>query len=206
MGGDNNDTNLVRLTGQEHFDAHMLLANAYPHIPGLVLAAKRVSTVNGIKISNDEYALLKENASNAISTLLTGIIRSPETCEKIRKARLQTNGFKGKHHTDEVKEIISNLLSGENNGMFGKKHTKTVCDGLSVLHSGKTLSDRHRAILKESHVSGWLHTDEVKDSMRIAWKNRAFATCPHCGIQSKNTGNLNRWHFDNCKMKELNVR
>lgn len=201
MEGKDDDTNLVRLTGQEHFDAHMLLAKAYPHINGLVLAAKRVSNINGINISRDEYTLLRELASKAVSEALTGLVRTKETCEKISKARILTNGFRGKTHTLETKEIIRNLTSGKNNGMFGKKHTKEVCDNLSRIHSGKRLSEEHKAKLKESHISGYIHTDETKDKMKEIWKNRNTIMCPHCGMQSKSIGNLNRWHFDKCRKK-----
>ena len=25
--------------------------------------------------------------------------------------------------------------------------------------------------------------------------------CPHCKLRSKNAGNMKRWHFDECKLK-----
>ena len=204
MGGTNDTSNLVRLTGQEHFNAHLLLAKAHPTVNGLVLAAKRVSTINGIKISADEYTALKENAKVAISEQLTGIVRSTETREKIRKARLLTNGFRGKLHTEETKAALSAASSGENNGMFGKKHTKVVCDNLSKLHAGKKLSEDHKTKLKESHASGWQQGQGAKDKMKGAWSQRPLLVCPRCGMQSKNVGNLNRWHFNNCKKKDVN--
>lgn len=203
QGGSDDYTNLVRLTGQEHFNAHYLLWMAHPQIPGLVLAAYRVSHINGIKIDADTYNSLRSEHAIAISLKLTGIVRSEDTRNKISKARLLTNGFKGKCHTNETKAVMSAASSGENNGMFGKKHTKEVCDALSKLHSGKKLSEDHKTKLSESHVSGWEHTTDALDKMKNKWENRAYLTCPHCGMQSKNVGNLNRWHFDKCKKKDV---
>jgi len=34
-----------------------------------------------------------------------------------------------------------------------------------------------------------------------SWKTRATIVCPHCELSSQNTGNMNRWHFDNCKLR-----
>lgn len=201
MGGTNNLSNLVRLTGQEHFNAHLLLWKAYPSVPSLALAAYRVSHINGIEIDDETYNTLRQDHAAAISIKLSGITRSVETRHKISKAKLLYNGFKGMRHTDETKAIISNSVSGDNNGMFGRKHTKEVCDNLSRIHSGKTLSDNHKAKLRASHIGGLQHTDITKDKMKVAWENRESVICPHCGIVSKNSGNMNRWHFNNCRKK-----
>lgn len=35
--------------------------------------------------------------------------------------------------------------------------------------------------------------------MKKSWAVREELKCPHCGFKSKNHGNMNRYHFDNCK-------
>lgn len=45
------------------------------------------------------------------------------------------------------------------------------------------------------------HSDETKKIMSEKWSNRILLTCPHCDKQSKNKGNMGRYHFDNCKSK-----
>lgn len=42
-------------------------------------------------------------------------------------------------------------------------------------------------------------SDETHINMSIAQKNREKITCPHCG-KTGDIINMNRWHFDNCKI------
>ncbi len=72
---------------------------------------------------------------------------------------------------------------------------------MSKIHSDKRLSEEHKSKLKESHASGWIHTDKTKNKMKEIWEKRVLISCPHCGMQGKNIGNLNRWHFNNCRKK-----
>lgn len=202
MGGTNELTNLIRLTGQEHFNAHYLLWKAYPSVPSLALAAHRVSHIGGIEIDADTYNALRQDHAKAISAKLTGFVHSAETIRKFKLAKSgKNNPSYGRAVSDSTRQLHSTNSAGSNNGMFGKKHTREVCDNLSKLHSGKTLSEDHKSKLKASHVSGLHHTIITKNKMKVAWENRESLTCPHCGIVSKNSGNMNRWHFNNCRKK-----
>jgi len=40
-----------------------------------------------------------------------------------------------------------------------------------------------------------------EQSNRANKLNDTILTCPHCRHTQKNVGNMNRWHFDNCKYK-----
>jgi hypothetical protein len=42
-------------------------------------------------------------------------------------------------------------------------------------------------------------SEETRAKMRASWEGREIVTCPHCGLESVNKGNMSRWHFDNCK-------
>ena len=58
-------------------------------------------------------------------------------------------------------------------------------------YRGKTLSVDHR---------------EKMSKTRIGQKRGSYlkaAVCPHCG-KTGTTGNMNRWHFDNCKLAGIN--
>jgi ssDNA-binding Zn-finger/Zn-ribbon topoisomerase 1 len=104
-----------------------------------------------------------------------------------------------------LRKGLSEYNKGSYNYMFGKKHSDDVKELLSKLHSGKELTEWHISRIKESNTGinnffyGKKHTAEEKESMKAAWKNREIVTCPHCGLQSANKGNMNRWHFTNCK-------
>jgi hypothetical protein len=43
--------------------------------------------------------------------------------------------------------------------------------------------------------------EKQKNNLTKRWKNMNDITCPHCDLTSKNLGNMNRWHFENCKQK-----
>lgn len=32
-------------------------------------------------------------------------------------------------------------------------------------------------------------------------KNKPFVTCPYCGLRAKQSPNMTRYHFENCKFK-----
>lgn len=39
------------------------------------------------------------------------------------------------------------------------------------------------------------------ENYKQAYKLLPTIVCPHCKFESKNQGNMNRYHFDNCKQK-----
>lgn len=82
-----------------------------------------------------------------------------------------------------------------------------------VWNKGKSLSKEHKAKLKANHVgmTGKVHSEETKAKMSQAskgqpsyWKGRTLPKiqCPHCFYWCAK-GQAHRWHFDNCKAKEL---
>lgn len=104
-----------------------------------------------------------------------------------------------------LSEGLSVYNKGQYNHMYGKTHTKEVKNLLSKLHKGKIISKDHINRIKESNTGinnffyGKNHTKETTKLMKAAWQDRPELECPHCGLKSKNTGNMNRWHFSNCK-------
>jgi len=54
-------------------------------------------------------------------------------------------------------------------------------------------------------LTGIKRSDSFKEKQKInltkRWENMNDVTCPHCNLTSKNLGNMNRWHFENCKQK-----
>lgn len=82
---------------------------------------------------------------------------------------------------------------------MGYRHTEEAKRKMSASHSGKTLSEDHKAKLKVVST-GRLHTDEAKAKMAAEFAARPKLTCPHCGTIGHKTV-AKRWHFDNCKHK-----
>ena len=44
---------------------------------------------------------------------------------------------------------------------------------------------------------------KIAETTKAMWANAPILTCPHCGKESKNKGNMNRYHFDKCKINIL---
>lgn len=97
-------------------------------------------------------------------------IISKETREKIK---LSLTGYK---HTYEAKTNMSK-------SQLGRKHTKETKLKIGSVHKNKIVSNETKQKIKEN----WLI-------------NRPLLICPFCKKESHNKGNMNRWHFNNCKL------
>jgi len=114
---------------------------------------------------------------------------SDSSIEKMRNARIDwhmknTNGFKGKTHTDEVRKRISNSTIGRESP-----------------NKNKELSTEHRASLSKAQKK-WLNSN-THPNLGKTWKHskkREYSeiTCPKCGKVGKGP-NMTRYHFENCK-------
>lgn len=105
MGGSDDADNLVSLTPEEHYLAHLLLVKMYPKCTPLVNAAVIMTTHNtNYRVNNKLYGWLRRRAS------------------QVAKQRIATNGhpkgFLGKKH-DEDK--ISQLTTGIRKAAFEKR-------------------------------------------------------------------------------------
>lgn len=97
LGGNNQSQNLVKLTPEEHFLAHLLLLKIYKNHPSLVCAANMmaVSTKHQKRNNNKRYGWLKRRLSE---------------CK-----RGANHPFFGKKHSEETKKRMSKSQRGENN-------------------------------------------------------------------------------------------
>jgi predicted RNA-binding Zn-ribbon protein involved in translation (DUF1610 family) len=81
MGGDNSSDNLVNLTPEEHYIAHLLLVKMYPDNKSLVYAANMMANFN-----NKQYAWTKNLHSNNVSKQFTGYKHTEEAKYKMKLA------------------------------------------------------------------------------------------------------------------------
>lgn len=113
--------------------------------------------------------------------------------------------------SENRKEEFSKYISGENNPMYGKKGE--LCPSFGLKRSDET-KERMSKSRKKFHqdnpeanantnnpMHGKNHSNKTKMKMKNKWKEREELICPYCNIKSNNKGNMNRWHFDNCKGK-----
>ena len=80
----------------------------------------------------------------------------------------------GEHHHNYQMDV-----KGAKNPNYGNKWTDEQKKNLSSKNSNPSESTREK--------------------MSEAWKKKEKIKCPHCGKESINKGNMNRWHFSNCK-------
>lgn len=89
------------------------------------------------------------------------------------------------------REINRQTLLGKVGIMSGKKHSPESIEKMRLAHTGKV-----------SKKKGKLLTDEQKANLSALVRKNPW-TCPHCQTVGHGVGAKTRWHFDNCKLKEI---
>lgn len=177
-----NPWNKIKLTQRQHFIAHWILAKAY--YSSYSQSYSCFKFFKNSKSTNSRMYEIFSNRKNKLHSIrMTG----------------SNNPFYGKKHSEEtiLKNKISHLkenLSTEtrlkmSNSQKGKKLSEETKKKLSAFLKGNTYtlgskaSEKTRQMMRESHAK----INPIK--------------CPHCEMISKQRGNMNRYHFDNCKFK-----
>ena len=123
-----------------------------------------MSTTNEFKnkISSHTYSCLKEEASQRLSSLYTGKKMSEEFCERRKEYMLKSNPFKGKHHSEESKK----LMSEQRKKRITTKETRSK---MSIAHKGehsawygKKLSQYHINKRTKSRIGKYLGVNNPK--------------------------------------------
>lgn len=163
LGGSNEDSNLVMLTGREHFVAHMLLWKAFPQEKSLTFAAMMMSNRSVCKVNSYIYEKLRADFCVALS-------------EK----------FSGKRIKDLVGKRFSKLVVKEFADFYyspgGSKQSTWICEcdcgGVITVVSGSLTSKNTQScgcLLAESgkartgennHMWGKKHTEETKEKFK----------------------------------------
>ena len=120
LGGNNNQTNLIRLTAREHFICHLLLTKMTVGPDQIKMKFAFVSMSRSSKnqkryINNRLFEMYKKDRKHSneskrkMSTAATGRKQTPETIEnRASKLRGKVSPIKGrKIHTDESKKKIA---------------------------------------------------------------------------------------------------
>lgn len=173
LGGDDSKENLVDLTPEEHYLAHLLLVKIYPDNIKLIFAAKNMTIGGGhLKRSNKIYGWLRKEFVKAI----TGRAQSEETRKKISETKKSKN-FK---HSEEAKKKMR-IAAGKQEQTDQKR---MKCSDAGKKARGIPKTEEHKKILKE------------------AARNRSRIVCVHCTKQVQ-INMYRRWHGDKCKARFL---
>lgn len=213
MGGSNDTTNLVLLTGREHFICHVILSKLYPN-HNIAHAAFKMACVNDGrygKITSRLYESLRVIHAHRVSTDVEARKKKSiagkgkkQTAEHIaaRTASRKDNG--NEWHSDDTLQKISVSRMGQPGYWKDKnlpvesieKRKQTMRD------TGGWEWDAERRQAQSDRLRGQPSkkaplTDEQKQKLREE-KSRKVV-CPHCGKEGS-VMIMPRWHFDNCKL------
>lgn len=172
LGGSNEKDNLVNLTPEEHYLAHLLLVKIYPNNQKLIFAVHRMCS--GKYRNNKLYGWIRRKVSIEIGNLHRGKVDSDETRLKKSLARrgkklspdvIENMRLAQQNRSDEVRKNMSNSKLGH----IVSDETK---EKLSILNKGKKLSEETKIKISKSHLGknnhffGKTHTEETKIKMK----------------------------------------
>lgn len=138
--------------------------------------ARKLHIANMVKSWTEERRV---SHGEAISASWTDERKAKQSSERTG----DLNQFKGKHHTDETKELLASMYRGT-----------TLSDETKHKISASTTGERNH--FKHKH-----HTDESKAKFRATILSKPLIECPHCLKSSRSPANMKRYHFDACKSK-----
>jgi hypothetical protein len=182
--------NIVLLTGREHFLCHWLLHAMYPDNHKLTKAFFMMCTVkDNIQSRYTPSSRVIEYAKNRFIDAQRSM--SQETKDKMSQSAKGNTKWLGKKHSNETKRKISDAHIGKT----GYKHTEDFKQRLSELRKGENnpmyggLSEEHKKNISQSQLGSKHPHSKI--------------TCPYCNTTG-GRANMTRYHFINCKKKEVN--
>jgi hypothetical protein len=133
-------------------------------------------------------ASLTEEANAKRSAALKGRTLSEEHRKKLSEAN------KGKYwHSEETKKLAAKKASAK---LKGKKKPDGFGEKVRAANLGKIMSKEAKEKMRNSWTPERL--EEQRQRRKEQNAARPILTCPHCGLQGKNPGNMKRYHFDSC--------
>ena len=124
-----------------------------------------------------------------------------------------SESLKGRKFSDDHKKKLSSIQKGRadprsaegklanalasSKKLKGKKKPPGFAEAI-----GKRMRGTKRDnVAKQKMKDAWTEERKQKQAERTRLQNslRPVLTCPHCGKQGTNSGNMNRYHFNACK-------
>lgn len=169
-GGLDCDTNLVRLTYEEHFKAHELLPFIYDkgreHM-AMVHARWMMSHTRGLEVNPDEYAQLKQ----CLSESMRGRIVSDETRQRLSESHIGLpSPRKGTHVSEETRAKLKKH-SPWNKGRHLSESDKQRKRASALNHVTPQFRQRMREIALKRVTNG---------THNFLKRNRSTAARPTC--------------------------
>lgn len=171
LGGSDKDSNLVLLTGREHYIAHLLLTKAYPDVLDLARAV---------------IIFLKDKGGRKLTSRQIQYLREKQ------QALMRKLAASGDHpwQTEEHKAATSKRMT--------KRQNDKVSKGEHAWQTAEHAESRRQAITamnKSDANPSRKPENKLASSLRL----KAEHTCQFCKYTGRNITNMKRYHFANCK-------
>ena len=178
LGGSDDADNLVKLTARQHYIAHWMLARAFGGS-----ASRAFFMMSGFgkygQVNSATYQIARKEYAEQVSKQLKGKPSqcqfSDQTKQKMREAKL------GRSLCEETKQKLRIA-------MLGKKRGPEFAAKVSEAKRGRG-----------NGRIGFVVSEETRNRISDANRNRPIIVCPHCDKSVKDHGGAKRWHFDKCK-------
>jgi len=190
MGGDNNKDNLAELTAKEHFICHRLLVEIYPNNKKLIFAlwgmCNQDKDGKRYKVSSITYSQARIKFSESIR----GYKHPPRT----EKSKLLLSlAKKGKTYEDIYGEVGIIKAEAHAKAMAGRIHSDETKIKIGNANRGLKRTEADKEKLRHPK----------SESHRLAMSGpKRRVICPHCNKEG-GINNMHRYHFDNCKSKNV---
>jgi hypothetical protein len=165
LGGSDSEDNLVRLTGREHYIAHLLLARfnrCSQTICAVWMMQCKASFQERPEIKSSRmYEWIRAEQAKYASIANTGKSPSAETREKLGRV------WKGRKQTEEHKRRRAESHKGH-------KHSEESKEKMRLAKIGKTHSDETKLKMSES-AKGKIISDEQKEMVSKVHKGKVVS-------------------------------
>lgn len=174
VGGSNYKQNLVLLTAKEHFICHHLLTKIYKSNDKIKYAFWNMLVCESAN---------QQRYKNYTSTTYQ---KAKEDFSEIQSQKWKKdNPNNNRSNKGKNNPMYGVHRFGEKNPFFQKKHSEETKQIIGQKNKNKIRTEQH------------------KKNMSDSWLNRPIISCPYCNTQSIHQANMNRYHFDKCKLKPL---
>ena len=202
IGGTNDSSNIVRLTVEEHADAHKKLFEKYGRwqdklawmgLSGMIGKEEMMLLVN-LESSKAFWTEDERNKRSIIST---------KQWKDLKYREMMTIMFKELWKNPKFREMRINEIKER---WKDPAHIKMMSENMK----SRWKDPEYRLEMGINTRKVWLDPkfkEKMTNMFKRQWDNPKFrekiqgkVKCPHCGLEC-NKGNAVRWHFDNCKFK-----
>ena len=226
LNGSNLKDNLVLLIAREHFICHWLLIK----MTDGQAKHKMIYALNGMhrdssnqlryntKITARVYASLRGKlvVSDTTRAKMKGRVVSSETRAKLSVvnqgkivSETTREKLRGRTHSDETKAKMSAAHKGRTHSdetkanMRQRTHSDETKAKIGNAHRGKVISIEQREKLRIANTGRILsYTVDAETRNNARKRFNIIIQCPYCNKEGGNVV-MKRWHFDNCKLKEI---